>query len=348
MQFNLTTPEQVGFDSKRLERIKTVMQAQIDNKQMIGVSSMIAAQGKIVQFEQFGCMDTTGTKKMSPDAIFRIYSMTKPIICMALMMLYEQGLFRLFDPVAKFIPGFAKPKVLVMDAKGNKTEVDAMRPMLISDLLKHTSGLTYDFLEDFPVGELYRQASITHDAKKSLATCIEELARLPLAYQPGTQWHYSLGIDVAAHLIEIIANQPLNQFLSDKIFKPLGMVDTGFYLTQDQLPRLVSMYGRHDIAENNMTISQLIKAWETNPTRPLDVSKTAPTSDPNFMRGGYGLFSTMQDYMRFAQLQLNEGELDGVRLLSRKIINLMYTDHLPANLKPMVLGAFPIPGYGLV
>lgn len=346
MEFKITAAEKNGFNSERLDRVKTVMQSRVDIKQIMGLSTMIAAHGDIVQFEQFGFMDAAATRKMSQDAIFRIYSMTKPIICMAFMMLYEQGLFRLFDPVAKFIPGFSKPKVLTIDIKGHKTEVDAVRPMIISDLLKHTSGLTYDFLEDFPVSELYRNARIMSDSQRSLSECIAELTRLPLAFHPGSQWHYSVGIDVIAHLIEIIADQPINQVLQEKIFNPLGMVDTSFCLPENKLSRLVSMYGRHDIAAPNMTISQLIKAFETSPTHPLNVSDTYPTSDPSFMRGGHGLYSTMQDYMRFAQLQLNGGELDGVRLLSRKVIDLMYMDHLSANLKPIIMGGIPLSGYG--
>ena len=346
MVLKITAHEKTEFNTERLERIKIAMQSRVDNKQIMGLSTMIAAQGELVQFEQFGFMDFAATRKMSKDAIFRIYSMTKPIICMAFMMLYEQGLFRLFDPVAKFIPGFSKPKVLTIDERGNKKELDAARPMLISDLLKHTSGLTYDFLEDFPVCELYRKAGILGNSKRSLSECIAELTRFPLAFHPGSQWHYSVSIDVIAHLIELISNQPVNQFLQEKIFNPLGMVDTSYCLPENKLSRLVPMYGRHDIAAPNITISQLIKAFETSPTHPLDVSDTHPTSDPNFMRGGHGLFSTMQDYMRFAQLQLNGGELDGVQLLSRKVIDFMYMDHLPANLKPIVMGGIPLAGYG--
>jgi len=201
----LTAPEEVGMSSKRLERIRPIMQGYVDQKKIAGLSTMIARKGKVVHFEQVGQLDKESNKSMTEDAVFRIYSMTKPIICVALMTLYEQGRFQLTDPVAKFIPAFNDLKVLECDEKGEAKEVDLVRPPTVRSLLTHTSGLSYDFLEDYPVAELYRQAGILNNAERTLEEMVNELSRLPLAFQPDSNWHYSLGIDVAARLIEIIS-----------------------------------------------------------------------------------------------------------------------------------------------
>lgn len=347
MKHEIAIPEEVGMSSKRLELIKLTMQAYVDQKKIAGLSTMVARRGKIVHFEQVGQMDIEANKPMSGDAIFRIYSMTKPIVCVALMILYEQGRFQLFDPIAKFIPAFDALKVLESDAAGGTREVDLVRPITIRDLLRHTSGLTYDFLEDSPVSDLYRQARLANNAERTLEEMVHELVRLPLAYQPGSRWHYSLGIDVAAHLMEVISGQSLNHFLKEKIFSPLGMTDTDFYVPPEKRDRLVTMYGRPDIAAPEMTFSKLREAWENGFNERIDVSETHPASKPDgFARGGHGLFSTAWDYMRFAQMLLNQGELDGVRILGRKIAELMHINHLPADLLPCELGGEPLLGYG--
>jgi CubicO group peptidase (beta-lactamase class C family) len=347
MNRKIMTPEEVGLSSKRLERIKPIMQAYVDQKVIAGLSTMVARKGKVVHYEQVGWMDIESKKPMSGDTIFRIYSMTKPIVCVALMTLYEQGGFHLFDPVSKFIPAFGELKVLVGDREGGTKEVDLVRPITIRDLLTHTSGLTYNFLEDSPVSELYSQASLMNDAESSLKELINELVRLPLAFQPGSRWHYSLSIDVIAHLIEIISDQSLNHFLREKIFSPLAMIDTDFYVPPEKRNRLASMYGLPDLAAPGMTLSKLMEAWMNGFNERLDVSETYPATDPNgFARGGHGLFSTAWDYMRFAQMLLNQGELDGARILGRKTVDLMNMNHLPVDLLPCEMGGVPIMGYG--
>lgn len=347
MRSEVVTPEEVGLSSKRLERIKPAMQAYVDQKKIAGLSTMVARRGRVVHFEQVGQMDIEGNKPMSGEAIFRIYSMTKPIVCVALMTLYEQGRFQLFDPIAKFIPAFSNLKVLESDAAGETKELDLARPITIRDLLTHTAGLTYDFLEDSPVGELYRQARLSNDAERTLEELVRELVRLPLAYQPGTRWHYSLAIDVAAHLIEIISDQSLNHFLKERIFIPLDMTDTDFYVPPEKRDRLATMYGCPDVAAPGMTFSKLMEAWENGFNERIAVSGTYPVSKPDgFARGGSGLFSTAWDYMRFAQMLLNQGELDGTRILGRKIVDLMHMNHLPADLLPYELGGLPVMGYG--
>ncbi len=347
MKNEIVTPEAAGMSSQRLERIKPAMQSYVDKKQIAGLSTMIAHKGKVVHFEQVGQMDIEANMPMSDDAIFRIYSMTKPIICTALMTLYEQGRFHLFDPVAKFIPAFGTLKVLESDAAGEQTEVDLERPITIRDLLTHTAGLTYDFLEDSPVSELYRQARLINNAERTLEELVGEIVRLPLAYQPGTRWHYSVAIDVAAYLIEVISGQSLNQFLKEKLFIPLGMVDTDFYVPTEKQDRIATMYGLPDIAAPNMTVSKLAEAWESGFNERIDVSVTYPASNSgSFARGGSGLFSTAWDYMRFAQMLLNQGELDGTRILGRKIVELMHINYLPVDLLPYKMVDPPAYGYG--
>lgn len=347
MKQEITAPEEVGMSLKRLERIRPVMQGYVDQKKIAGLSTMIARKGKVVHFEQVGQLDKELNKPMTEDAVFRIYSMTKPIICVALMTLYEQGKFQLTDPVAKFIPAFNDLKVLECDEKGEAKEVDLVRPPTIRSLLTHTSGLSYDFLEDFPVAELYRQAGILNNAESTLEELVHELSRLPLAFQPASNWHYSLGIDVAARLIEIISGQALEQFLKENIFDPLGMVDTGFSVDPEEQHRIAAMYGLPDLCSPKMTMSKLFDAWSSGFNERIDVSATYPASKSvAFARGGHGLFSTSWDYLRFSQMLLNEGELAGVRILARKTVNLMHTNYLQDDLLPYVIADPPAYGYG--
>jgi CubicO group peptidase (beta-lactamase class C family) len=334
------SPEAVGFSSKRLARIKPVMQSYVDGRGFAGVSTMLARRGRVVHFEQVGWQDRESRTPLSADTIFRIYSMTKPIVCTALMTLYEEGRFQLFDPVAKFLPAFGKVRV-----QAGTEEVDLIRPITIRDLFTHTAGLTYNFLEDSPVAELYRQAGLMSDAERSLEAMIGELARLPLAYQPGTKWHYSLSIDVLAHLIEVISGQPLQDFLSERLFAPLGMTDTGFCVPAEKRTRLATMYGHPDIATS--TFSQIFGAWTAGYNERIDVETTCPSANTrSFARGGHGLYSTAGDYMRFAQMLLNRGELDGACILGPKIADLMHMNHVPHALLPYEIAGIPSGGYG--
>ena len=345
MERTVTSPEVVGFDSTRLERIKPAMQSYVDKRGFSGISTLLARRGQIVHFEQVGWQDRESRTPLTADTIYRIYSMTKPIVCTALMTLYEHGRFQLFDPVAKFIPGFAKVRVLQAESTSEQREVDLKRPILIRDLLTHTSGLTYHFLEESPVSELYRQAHLGGPGR-TLEAMIDDLTRLPLAYQPGTRWHYSVGIDVIARLIEIISGQPLQQFLNERLFQPLGMNDTGFSVPPEKRDRIATMYGLPDISTHS--ISQLIAASMKGFNERIPVETTYPsTNTDTFARGGHGLFSTAWDYFRFAQMLLNRGELDGVRILAPKIVDLMHMNHIPAALLPYELfRGLPAGGYG--
>ncbi len=344
MNIAMETPENVGFSSERLARIKPVMQAYVDRRGFSGLSTMLARRGKIVHFEQAGSRERETQIPMAADTIFRIYSMTKPIVCVAFMTLYEEARFQLFDPVAKFIPAFAELRVLEGNKEAGYHEVGLNRPVTILDLLTHTSGLTYNFLEDSPVSRMYLESQVGRP-DQTLEELIDALTQLPLAFQPGTRWHYSVGIDVIARLIEVISGRKLQQFLQERLFTPLGMVDTGFSVSTEKHSRLAAMYGLPDVATSSL--SSIAKAYESGHNQRMDLEPTHPsTNTTSFARGGYGLFSTSSDYMRFAQMLLNGGQLDGARILAPKIVDLMHMNHLPKSLLPWEVGGTPSPGYG--
>jgi CubicO group peptidase (beta-lactamase class C family) len=337
------SPEAVGLSAERLERINPVMQSYVDERGFAGLSVLIARHGQTAFSAQYGYRDKEAGEPVTEDTIFRIYSMTKPIVSTALMMLFEEGRVRLIDPVAKYIPAFASVKVLADDG----SLVDPVRPVVVRDLLTHTSGLTYDFMEDSPVGQLYREARLMNDATRSLADVVAELAQLPLAFQPGTRWHYSLGIDVVAYLVEVVSGQPLGEFLQERMFGPLDMTDTAFGVPADKLGRLAAMYGLPDLFAKGQSMSALVEAALNGVNRRSDVSDTYPTDTPDvFVRGGIGLYSTAVDYSRFASMLLGGGQLDGTRLLGRKTLDLMHSNHLPPALLPYEVGGVPNPGFG--
>jgi CubicO group peptidase (beta-lactamase class C family) len=312
-----------------------------------GSAGLIARRGQIVYAGQFGYLDRRTGTPMPSDAIFRIYSMTKPIVCTALMTLYEEGRFQLHTPVDRFIPALGQVKVLEQDAAGAARHVDLVRPPTVGELMAHMGGFTYDFLEESPVGELYRQAELLHDSRRTLEQFVQELVRLPLAAQPGTRWLYSVSIDVAAYLIELLADQPLRQFLAERFFNPLGMVDTDFGVAEGKRSRLAAMVGVGDLCAPGMTHAKMYAAWEQGVLEPVDAFGTYPIDRPEtFARGGHGLFSTAADYMRFALMLHNQGELDGVRLLGRKTLELMHANRVRPDLLPLTVEGEPIAGYG--
>ncbi len=346
MSMKLDTPSSAGFNAQRLGRIRTAMQTHIDRDNFSGFSLMVARNGRIVVDEQIGMRDVERHVPMSADTLFRIYSMTKPIVCTAMMMLFEEGYFRMADPLSKFIPAFGAVKVLESDPAGGSKLVDLVRPIQIQDLFTHTAGLTYSFLEDSPVCEMYRQTPLLLDAKDSLENAVAALAQLPLAYQPGSRWHYSVSIDVIGHLIQVLSDKPLRDFLRERMFAPLGMRDTDFYVPVEKRDRIAVMYGGPDIALPGMTASKMTAAGVEGYNQRADVSASYPADDETFARGGHGLFSTAGDYLRFAQMLLNGGTLDGAQLLGRKTVEYMHINHLPAALLPFGTGGDTTPGYG--
>ena len=347
MSHHVTSPEAVGMSSARLRRIAPVMESYVTERGVVGISTMIARRGEIVHDEQFGFQDKEAGVPMAPDTIFRIYSMTKPVVSTALMLLHEEGRFQLEQPVAQYLPAFGATKVLADDG----TLVEQARPMQIRDVLSHTSGLTYDFMADNPVAQMYRDARIMNDSTRPLDALIDELATLPLAFQPGTRWHYSVGIDVAARLIEVLSGQTLGAFLQQRLFDPLEMSDTGFGVPDDQLGRVSAMYGLPDLVGENYSAIELMEAALNGFNERIDVSVTYPTSTPEvFQRGGLGLFSTAADYMKFAQMLANGGRVDrtpnGERLIGRKTLELMHGNHVPLELLPYEILGMPSPGMG--
>jgi CubicO group peptidase (beta-lactamase class C family) len=342
MNTALEPSEAAGMNARRLERIRPAMQAYVDRGVYAGIATLVARRGRIVHAGEFGWRDKEAGQAMTADTIFRLYSMTKPIICVALMTLLEEGRFRLIEPLAKTIPAFGAVKVLEADG----SLVGPVRPILIRDLMTHMSGLTYHFVEESGVGKMYGDAKLLA-AHHSLEATIDDLARFPLAFQPGSKWRYSVGIDVAARVIEVISGRPLGVFLRERLFEPLGMTDTAFGVPAENRSRVAAMYGRPDLIGPDVTMGSEYAAWMRGVNDRLDVSKTYPVDAPDvFVRGGIGLFSTVGDYFRFAQMLANGGELEGQRVIGRKTLELMHSNHVPASLLPLEIGGLPLPGYG--
>jgi CubicO group peptidase (beta-lactamase class C family) len=344
MTQSVTPSEAVGMSARRLQRIQPAMQAYVDRGVFKGISTLVARRGQIVHAEQFGWRDREARAPMTADTIFRLYSMTKPIVCTALMTLFEEGRFSLLDPVARFIPAFAKMKVLLPDGE----LADSKRAMTVGDLMAHTSGLSYHFVENgSPLGARYAQAKILRP-DVSLAEIVDDLAQFPLAFEPGSAWRYSYGIDVAARVAEVVAEQPLGALLHERLFEPLGMIDTAFGVPAEKRNRLSAMYGRPDVLGPDATMSGMFDAWRSGVNvRVDDVSASYPPDSPDvFVRGGHGLFGTIGDYYRFAQMLANGGRLDGSRVIGRKTLELMHMNRIPASMLPLEIGGLPLPGYG--
>lgn len=337
---NTVAPEEMGFSATRLSRIGAWMRGYVDQGKLPGVIALVARRGKVVYRERFGLMDVGVAKPMQFDTIFRFYSMTKPVTSAALMMLYEEGRFQLHDPVSKFIPEFADVKVFADTTESGSKVTELEREITIWHLLTHTAGLTYDFFEDSPVDAMYLEADL-HQLDRTSEEVVHEIVKLPLVYQPGTAWRYSMATDVLGYLIEVISGTTLDMFFKDRIFRPLGMEDTDFYVPEDKLDRFAALYGPLDNGGIEL----------------LDAPATSPYIEPpRFLSGGIGLVSTASDYVRFCQMLLNGGELDGtfpyqgkrsgVRLLGRKTVELMTANHLSDELIPIQVQPHTLYGCG--
>jgi CubicO group peptidase (beta-lactamase class C family) len=307
--------ESLGFSTKRLERLDRAIQEQVDQKRIAGVVLYVSRDGRPVRFRSYGMQDIESGKPMTNDAIFRIASMSKAVTTLAVMMLYEEGKFTLHDPIGKFIPSFAKSVVAVpppADAPpGTKfVTVPAKRPIQIRDLLTHTAGLTYG---DGLAGDLYQAANLTDwyfsEDDETIGAAMDRLATLPLHGHPGEKFQYGFATDVLGRLVEIVSGMSLDRFFEERIFRPLRMTDTSFFLPPEKVTRLATVYG-----------------WEKGGLRRTDQGAYV-TGPRKCFSGGAGLLSTTSDYARLLQLFLNQGELDGVRLVSRKTIELMVSNH---------------------
>ena len=316
-------PDEVGLSAERLERLSGIFQREIDRKRLPGVVTLVARRGKVAYCESLGVRDPASGVSMSQDTIFRIYSMTKPIVSVAVMMLLEQGRLQLSDPLHKFLTAFSDMKVARYGDSGDVELVPAERPITIHDLLRHTSGLTYEFIGTGPVPALYNAAKVFR-VDQSNAEHAATLAGLPLAYQPGTRWDYSRSTDVLGRVIEVVSGQSLGEFLKLHMIEPLGMVDTDFFAPPEKQDRLAEPFSSDpDSGE---------------PVRLINVRER-----PRFESGGGGLVSTVMDYARFCQMLANGGCLGSTRLLSRKTVEFMTADHLGGIKGTSDLLA---PGYG--
>lgn len=316
------SPEEVGFSSERLRRVNAWMEGYVSGGKLAGAITMLSRAGETFHFQPYGVLNIDDGAPIQRDTIFRIYSMTKPITSVATMMLYEEGHFSLDDPVGKFIPPLARMKVYDGLGETGMRLVEQERPITIRHLLTHTSGLSYGFHQDSPVEDMYRAADIT-DPDSDLAEMADKLGKLPLASQPGAKWRYSNATDVLGYLVEVVSGMPFDEFLRDRIIAPLGMKDTAFYLTEDKLDRLASVYAP---AQNGGGIALLDNSLINRVQRPHTL-----------FSGGGGLVSTASDYMRFCWMLLNGGALDGARLLAPKTVEMMRSDHLADDLKPFAV-----------
>jgi CubicO group peptidase (beta-lactamase class C family) len=312
LHYTVTEPEKMGLNSKVLNQINPVMQKYIDDKKLSGMITMVARHGEIVNFESYGFRNKN--KPMQLNTIFRIASMTKPITSVAIMILYDEGRFQLDDPVAKYIPEFNNLKVLSSIDKNGIHVVDQLRLMTIRDLLTHTSGLASGG-ENTPVDSMYRAANLSGGTLKDM---IKKLANIPLLYQPGTRWNYSRSTDVLAYLVEVISGNPFDVFLKERIFIPLKMKDTEFYVPKEKIKRVAAVY--------TLARSGGIKSF--NPDRG-NISKQV-----KFLSGNGGLYSTATDYMIFSQLLLNKGVYDSVRLLKKNTVELMTSNQTSNVIMP--------------
>ena len=310
-------PEDVGLSSSRLARIGDHMKRYIDAGKIAGTLTLVARRGQVAYLEPQGHLEIERRRPVTADAVWRIYSMTKPITSVGLMMLYEEGRFQLDDPVHRFIPSWQNLRVFVGGNHPTFKTAAVERPMTIRDLLSHTSGLTYGFMERTNVDAAYRKLGVADQTRSgyTLQDMVETLAELPLEFSPGTRWNYSVATDVIGHLIEVISGQRLDAYLRERILEPLGMRDTGFVLEDQQVARFAANYERQGDGSLKM----------------IDNPEQSSYRKRSFLSGGGGLLSTAPDYFRFTSMLQNMGELDGVRLLGRKTVELMTMNHLPGG-----------------
>ena len=332
--FTVGKPETVGFSSDRLDRLHAFIQEKVDGKHLAGAITLLARHGKIVDFRTYGQRDMASGAPMTKDVLFRDYSMSKPVTGVAMMILYEEGKWLPSDPIAKYIPEFAHLKVFKgLDADGKMILVDPDHAPTMRELMSHSAGFSYG-MGNSPVDAIYKEVKPLQSA--NLQEMIDKLAKIPLSYQPGKGWTYSLSMDIEGYIVEKLSGQSLPAFMRAQIFTPLGMKDAGFFVPQEKRSRFATNY--RDNGQGELT------PIASTPNGPSDY-----TAEPTLASGGGGLVSTIEDYYRFAQMLGNGGELDGKRILAPATVKLMTSNHLPANL---LTGEFGIgqhimrPGFG--
>ncbi len=319
-------PEDVGLDTARLDNITAWMNDYVSQGKLPCALTAIVRRDKLVYLEGAGMRDVEDGKPLQTDTLFRFYSMTKPITTVAAMMLYERGLFQLDDPVSKFLPALGGLAVFTGGDEQDYATEPAAREMTVRDLMNHTSGLTYGWMEATPVDALYREHDVNfQESGQPLSVLIERLGKLPLLAHPGTQWNYSVSTDVLGHLVEVISGQPLDAYFKERIFDPLGMTETSFTVPEDKRDRFAAMYTPR----------------EDGSLKRIDGTTDSRFTEPAVtLSGGGGLVSTLADYIRFCRFLRNKGHLDGVRLLGRKTVELMTMNHLPGDMADMGQATF--------
>ncbi|MEU7784776.1 serine hydrolase domain-containing protein [Amycolatopsis sp. NPDC049159] len=329
-------PAEAGFDADRLTRLDAHFDRYVEDGRLPGWLAVVSRHGRIVHVGRGGHRDVEADLPVETDTLWRIFSMTKPITSVAAMMLAEEGLLELDDPISRWLPEFASPRVFVKGSALSPLTEPATSPIRVWHLLTHTAGLTYGFHHGHPVDAIYRAAGFEWSTPPGLdlAACCEQWAKLPLVFQPGAEWNYSIASDVLGRLVEVVSGLPLDEFFSSRIFTPLGMTDTAF--VAPSLPRLAAMYVR-DPASGRAVRN--------------DAFGRAGTSRPDCLSGGGGLVSSAGDYWRFTEMLLRGGELDGVRLLSPRTVSLMASNHLPGRVDLEAFGRplfaeMPFDGHG--
>ena len=330
-------PASSGFLSANLKHLDTLLQGYVSRGELSGMIAVVARNGQTAYYQKFGWMDSESQLPMRDDTIFRIASMTKPVTAVAAMMLYEAGHFHLNTPISTFFPGFKDVMVNAGpgDGPGEMELTPISQEVTFRHLFTHTAGLSYGWDENDPVDQLYQQVQAKY-AKNGIPftnqALAKELSRIPLAFQPGSHWRYSLSIDLIGALVEIISGKPLDQYLQENIFEPLGMVDTAFHVPQDKQVRVATLYGHTEEQEFLHRIDDQIP----------------PTAPPSFISGGGGLCASVGDYARFCQMLVNGGELDGIRLLGPSTVEMFTINHCPPKALPYSFeeGSLYHEGYG--
>ena len=343
-EIGVSKPERQGYSSERLERITTFMNDKVEDGTMVGGMGLIARNGKVIYQQTYGMADREAERVMEDDAIFRIFSMTKPVTSVALMMLYEEGKFRLSDPIAWYMPEFANLEV-AMSTANTSSESDGTqsrtvgegdqslvgqtrkptRQPTIRDILTHTAGFTYGIFGNTEVDKLYMQEQLAW-GNRDLQEWSKLLAEMPLQYDPGTRWHYSVSVDLQGRLVEVLSGMKFSEFLKQRLFNPLDMIDTGFVVPADSVSRLAQIYKPAGAVLDPERLTESSFGKGLVPASPEESAQYLYGS--KFESGGGGLVSTTRDYLRFCQMLLNGGSLDGKRILSPKTIELMTGNHL--------------------
>ncbi|MEO9222363.1 MAG: serine hydrolase domain-containing protein [Mycobacteriaceae bacterium] len=313
----MSNTEDLGFAPERLRKLDDVLDRYVDDGRLPGVQTLVSRRGQLAHRDCYGWTDVEAGTEVRDDTLYRIYSMTKPITSVALMMLFEEGRFLLEDPISTWLPEFAEMQVWTGGTADAPETTALTTPITVRHLLTHTSGLTYGFQYVHPVDELYRRQGLGEFSEPDydLAECMQRLAAVPLQFEPGTRWNYSMSTDVCGALVERMSGIPLDEFFRTRIFEPLAMTDTAFAAPETDVDRCSALYALLPGMEQKMRVA----------------GKAAMTSEPTMLSGGGGLVSSADDYLRFCHLLIGRGQLDGVRILSPRTLAFMASNHLPGG-----------------